>query len=498
MLDWKLLDSLLLGRKPPLPNVFRDAQEELLPEGLTMGTLYIGRQGTGKTSSLARHIVEYLISYHDRGIFVLDWSGSISKSVLTQILHRPKDLRERLLKRVVYDEFGNPDWVVPLPEFSEAYGSSYEEQVQRVSVNLSKLQPFLVQGAPVLGGLTLKEMAPQIFRMLTAIVNERGETWQVTEAKKLLIDLNQLSIAIKNFGYKVPEAKWYLKNEYLELRKNERMLRRYALIALLGAIEPKETRAKVGFYRPGWTPQEVLQKGLMVLVDGSRLINKRNTQDYLFTQVYSLIMAEINKRQPGNPKYKPVALVMDEVYSLLSIPGMAEEIGMLAPLYRSRKLELYIVLQALSQLAPTLEKQIWSIGNIVCFGVSNFDEAYDIAQQLFSYDPQRVKMQAKTENQQPLIEPDRGQYLAIANIIQRLKHRECVIRRYISEEVQDKFVRYVARTKENPDTPLDETVDDVKERLIRERAVPIKEALEIINQRKLTIASGTKKKPPQI
>jgi hypothetical protein len=82
-------------------------------------------------------------------------------------------------------------------------------------------------------------------------------------------------------------------------------------------------------------------------VNGSKLINQRNTQHYLFTQAYSLIMAEINKRRPGNPEDEPVALVMDEVYSLLSIPGMAEEIGMISPLYRSRKLELYVVIQAL-------------------------------------------------------------------------------------------------------------------------------------------------------
>ncbi len=102
-------------------------------------------------------------------------------------------------------------------------------------------------------------------------------------------------------------------------------------------------------------------------------------------------MSEINKRTPGDSNDKPVALVMDEVYSLLSIPGMAEEIGMLSPLYRSRKLELYVVLQALSQLAPELYRQIWSIGNIVCFGISNFDEAYELAQQLFRYEARTIK-----------------------------------------------------------------------------------------------------------
>jgi hypothetical protein len=141
-------------------------------------------------------------------------------------------------------------------------------------------------------------------------------------------------------------------------------------------------------------------------------------------------MNEINKHTPGDPKDKPVALVIDEVYSLLSIPGMAEEVGMLSPLYRSRKLELYIVLQALSQLAPTLRQQIWSIGNIVSFAVSNFEEAYELAQQIFAYRPDTVKLDPKTDTQQPMLEADRGQYLQIANL-QRMQHRECIMRRLL-------------------------------------------------------------------
>jgi hypothetical protein len=274
-------------------------------------------------------------------------------------------------------------------------------------------------------------------------------------------------------GGNVPEAKWFLENNFLKISRSERELRSFALLALLGTVEPREIRARVGFYRPGWTPREAILNGLMVLVNGARLINQKNAQHYLFTQAYSLIMSEINKRMPGDPADKPVALVMDEVYSLLSIPGMAEEIGMLSPLYRSRKLELYVVLQALSQLAPNLRQQIWSIGNIVSFAVANFTEAYEIAQQLFNYIPSAVKNPAQTEKQQPIFESDRGQYLEAANWIQRLKHRECIMR------------RYVPKTREHPSTDPEETVDELKRRLLRERGVAVRDALEIINQRNI-------------
>src|SRR3990167_5298405 len=362
MLNWKLIFDLLKPLDlPPFPNSVYSDVEELPHPGLTMGTLYIGRPGTGKTSSVGRHIVEYSIQYPKRAIFALDWSGSISDTILKLILQQPKEIREKLLKRLIYDELGNPEWVVPLPEFSDQYGSGMEEQVQRVSVNLSKLAPELVSVTPILGGMAIKELAPQDCRLATAITNEYGETFQITEVKKLLSDENMMKNALAHYGDRVPQAKYYLTHRHLNIKpERERELRSYSLIALLGVIETREARARVGYYRPGWTPKEAIDNGLMVILDGARMINQRPTQHYLFTQAYSLILAEINKRRPANPEDQPVSLVMDEVYSLLSIPGMAEEVGMLSPLYRSRKLELYIVLQALSQLAPTLKQQIWS------------------------------------------------------------------------------------------------------------------------------------------
>lgn len=493
MASWTLIKKILYGEPPILPNVVTSRHEELPPAGLTMGTLFIGRQGTGKTSSLARHIVNYFMDYPKRAIFVLDWSGSITESIFKLILQQPREACNRLIKRLVYDDIGNPDYIIPMPEFSREYGE-YEEQVQRVSNNLTKLAPELVKDAPFLAGLGLREIAPQICRILTSIVNEYDETWQLTEAKKLIIEERQLRIAIDTFGYKVPEAEWFLRNVFLNIKPAERELRSYAVIALLGAIESKETKARVGYYKPGWTAKEAIDKGLMVLVDGSRLINQKNTQHYLFTQVYSLIMAELNKRRPGNPNDEPVSLVMDEVYSLLSIPGMAEEIGMLAPLYRSRKLELYIVLQALSQLAENLKKQIWSIGNIVSFAISNFDEAYEITQQLFKYEPREIKLPARSQGQ-PIIEPDRGQYLKIANKIQRFKHRECIIRRYLSEQQLDSNILYIPKTRDNPQSPLNGSVSELKEFLLKQRGVSVRDSLEIINKRELTIAT---KKPPKV
>jgi hypothetical protein len=495
MIDLRTIFAILRPDTPEFPNLRPAASDKLYFDGLTMGTLIVGKQGSGKTTWLANQLMRYFKAHPKNAVFVLDWSGSITNTLFSLLSVQGREVRQRLDRRIIYDELGNSELIVPLPEFSTHYGITFEEQVQRVTNNFVRLSPNLVEHATILGERGLKGIAPHFFRLMTSIENKHGENWQITEVKKLIVDLRQLRLAVKRFGYKIPESKWYLENEYLSesVKARERELRTYALRSILDVIEPRETRARVGYYRPGWTPREAIKEGFIVIVNGEKLINQEATQHYLFTQVYSLIMAEINKRQPANSADMPVALVLDEVYSLLQIPGMAKEIGMISPIYRSRKLQLFIVIQALWQLEKTLREQIWSLGNVVSFGVQNFDESYTIAQQLFEYDPKTVKM--KTDTGQTISEPDRGQYLTVANWIQGLKHRECIMRNYVSEQVQEKYIAHVWKTADIPEEEVNYTIDDMKYAFLKRRAVPVRDALEIINQRRLTIGS---KEPPQI
>ncbi len=494
MIDWKLILKIIWPDQPKYPNTRLVPYEELSAEGLTMGTLYIGKQGSGKTTSLSRHIVEYFKKYPDRAIFILDSKGSNSDEILALIAKEPN--WEALSKRIVYDDVGNPDWVVPLPEFSHLYGTTFDEQAHRVAANLQNLAPELVKGAPYIAGLGLQEIAPQLFRIESSISGEFNETWQVTETRALLSSMPILRKMVAKYGHKVPKAKEYFEKEFFPLSQNEKELRTYAIRALLGVTEAPEIRSRLGYYQPRWTPREAIKNGLMVIVDGSRLSNRKAVQHYLFTQAFSLIMAEINKRSPADPNDKPVSLILDEVYSLFKIPSMAPEIAQLAPQYRSRKLQLYIVLQELEQMSEELQPHIWSLGNIVCFAISNFDEAYRIAQQLFKYDPKTIKMDSKSDTGQPIVEPDRGQYLQIANDLQRLAHRECIIRRYQSERVMEKNILWVKKTKDVPNTPAKISVDDLKNKLLRERGIRVQAALDAINKR--TAPKNEKASPPQI
>ena len=481
-MDWNLIRYILFGKQPPAR--VREGRDDLYDEGKTMGTPVISRQGSGKTTLLCRMLMDDFQRHPNKAFFILDSGGSDREAILKLVAQLPDDVREKALKRIVLDEMGHPDVVVPLPEFSDKYGP-LAEQPQRVAQNFVKLSPHLVQNAPFLAGLGLQQVAPHIFNLCCHTTNQHGENWQITEAKRFLTDKGLVRLDINKFGGNMPDTKFFLEKIYLGWKNEERELRCYAIVALLNMIEAREVRARLGYYRPGWTPKEAIEKGLMVIVDGSRLINQKNAQHYLFTQVYSLIMQEINRRIPGDPNDQPVALVMDEVYSLLGIPGMAEEVGMLSPLYRSRKLEPYIVLQTLSQLAPPLNKQIWSFGNKIIGAIENKDEAEEIARQLFKYDPRYMKQPARNPNQNSITEPEAGQDRIIADWIQNLKFREFLMRRFISEREVEPMVVHVTRTRSLPTHPPYCNVWELEDRLLKERGIPVRDALEVINQRKI-------------
>ena len=339
-----------------------------------------------------------------------------------------------------------------------------------------------------MGAMPILDTGPNIFRVLSAIKNEFGESWQITEAKRLIMETPTRRQAVAKFGGSIPDAKWYFEKFFDELSDSEQYKRTSALLSVLGAVEPATTRAKLGYYKPAWTANGAVEKGQIILVDGSGLANHESSRDYLFMQAYSLIKAEIDKRIPDDPRDKPVSLVMDEVVSILRIPSMADEIASIPSQNRSRKLQLYIALQELNQVSKELRPHLWSLGNIVCFAMTNFDEAVEIAQQLFPYVPTDIKLPSKSEYAQPVTEISTGQYIKLANQIQRLNHRHCLIRYYKNERDMDQYIHDVLKTSDVPGGEVD--VWSLRERLLKEHGVPVRTALKEINERKLSIEIG--------
>jgi hypothetical protein len=182
-----------------------------------------------------------------------------------------------------------------------------------------------------------------------------------------------------------------------------------------------------------------------------------------------------------------VLLIIDEVYKLFEIKGMAKALGQISTYFRSRKLMPVIIIQAFWQLEETLMKQYWNLGNLITFQMDNLDDAVILAQQLFRYVDQAKKFKAKSDHVNPTAEPDKGQTLIRANWIQNLGERRMLMRRYVDERNKEGFIAYVQKTTnvERADLNVLQLVE-LKEQLLSDsRAVHVKEALNTINARRI-------------
>jgi hypothetical protein len=494
------LRNLLLGkpRHPSIPNLRESRDDSLFFEGLIRGTLVSGNPGTGKTTWVAMLLVAYTLTYPERPLFLFDYSGSCINEFIQIVYSLPREKREAILGRIVLDIPGHETWVVPKPLFSPAYGLTDEDLVKKAKNILEELNPELMARNPMMSR-AIKITAPNLFKLLSAIQDEAGNPWQITEAMKLLLDCSpggELAKACKRFGGRVPDAKWYLEKELLrqDITPTGSEARTTALIGELGIIEPRPLRARYGYGWPMVTEKEIIDKGLIYMLSGEMLTNQPDAQAWVFWDAFSSLRAVINQRTPHDPQDEPVLLAVDEIPKVLEIKGMAKAFGDLTTYYRSRKLMLMMIIQAHWQLDDLLQEQVWNLGNQVLFALDNFNDAYKSAQQLSKYDARGEKLPALSLHSLPVFEPDRGQYLTMANWLQHLQWRQVVMRRYLNERDKEPFINFVNRTSEKPQDVLSlPQLFEVKEALFKRRAIPVKDALNVINKKKM--AAPTRKRP---
>ena len=213
------LRKLLLGKPthPYIPNLRESRDDSLFFESLTRGALVSGNPGTGKTTWVAMTLVDYALTYPDRPLFLFDYSGSCINEFIQIVYSLPQEQHKSILKRIVVDIPGHETWAIAKPLFSPDYGLTNEDLVQKAKNILEELNPDLMERNPMMSR-AIKITAPNLFKLLTAINDGQGNPWQITEAKRLLIDCypnGELSNACKWFGGNVPDAKWYLEKELL-------------------------------------------------------------------------------------------------------------------------------------------------------------------------------------------------------------------------------------------------------------------------------------------
>jgi hypothetical protein len=312
-----------------------------------------------------------------------------------------------------------------------------------------------------------------------------------------LLNKETRGLAIKQFGGRVGKAHEYFTKHFTGKEKLDKELA-HSLVDVLEVIKSQRIRARVGYTSPGWTPSEAIQKGLVILCDGSGLNNHHKQKDYAYLQLFHLVLDELNKRNPSAPGNKPVNWVMDEVYTFTETPSVARVLAHLPSEYRSRKLQLFLVLQSLKQLAGEeygkkgLEDVFFSFGNMVVFSLLDIEDCFNIVRNFFPFEPGLVKVQARREGQHDIME-NRDEQLAVrAYQLQHLSQRECYVRRFLDEARMDRII-HIGRTRELKLTATYQDVENLKDILMRERGVSIVRAKEVINGRKLSVKKVARK-----
>jgi len=495
----RLIAKLFFKARLGFPEFVVQPGRLLYEPGLVMSSVFVGRQGVGKTFALATELLEQIKAHPEQPFFIFDWSGGLINTLFQLVLSDPK--REEIAGRLIYDAMGGREidgqpFVMPMPEFSEQYDAEMpwlervEDQVDRVQRVFEEINPNLVERNPTLGGRPIKSLLPNLLLLTNAITDENDNSWQITEATKLL-NKEVRDLARKQVGGRVGKANEYFTYHYTGEEKIDKELG-HALADVLDVLKSRRIRARVGYSRPGWTPAEAIRKGLVVSCDGSGLTNNHKQKDYAYLQLFHLVMDEINKRVPSAPGYHPINWVMDEVYTFTETPSVSRMLAHLPSEYRSRKLQLFLVIQSLKQLAGEengmkgLEDVFFSFGNMVVFSLLDIDDCFVVVKNLIPFDPQLVKVPSRHEGQHDIME-NRDEQLAVrAYQLQSLAQRECYVRRFVDEARMDRVMHF-GRTREVRLTATHQDVERLKDKLMLERGVSLAEAEKLIGGRKISI-----------
>jgi hypothetical protein len=496
-LFFRFIVRLLFGTHWRFPQFVVAPARLLYEAALGLSNVFIGRQGSAKTFTVAQELLEQMKAHPEQPFFIFDWSGGLIITLFLLILSDPK--RDELLARLIYDDMGGrtingEPYIMPLPEFSEKYDPEkrwlerIEDQIDRVQRVFTSLNEELIERNPTMGGRPINELLPNILALLNAITDEKGESFQLTEATQLL-NKDVRENARKRFGYKVGKANEYFREQFTGDSKLEKD-QAHALADVLDVIKTQRIRARVGYPDPGWTPHEVVTKGQIYCGDGSSLGNNQKQKDFAYVSLFHLILDEINKRVPSAPGYPPVNWVMDEIYTFIEKEIIARMLTHFVTEYRNRKLQLFFVVQTLKQLPGEangkkgLEDLFFSFGNIVVFQLLDIDDCLTVAKNFFPFDPQLVKVPAQRDGQHDIMKNRDEQLAEKAYQLQHLAKRECYVRRFIDEARMDKII-HIGKTRDVRITATREDVERLKDRLMLERGVPLAKAEKTIAQRKV-------------
>jgi len=178
-------------------------------------------------------------------------------------------------------------------------------------------------------------------------------------------------------------------DERLRTRRTESFFTKTAYFIL----DPAQ-KAMFGANQPGIDWQQVIERGLTVLLD---FRHEHNLENRRFKLVWALNYFLDFIKHRGAGRHLPISLIVDELTSLLSPHVMASDLfaadldELINVLGRNYRVWLTLAHQELFQVSEKTQKTLMAMGTQILGNTSDMDAAIMLARRFFAYNPYWVR-----------------------------------------------------------------------------------------------------------
>lgn len=355
----------------------------------SMGIYVLGGKGSGKSRLLGR-----VMAVQDclRGVSQVVWdaAGSLIDNFLDKINRLPPAKQQAVWPRVRYVEMsGHFGRIVPWPLYTRDPRDTLYTCAQRYLEVVRRLDPHLLT-ASVEGYNALAEVGTAVGMVLTALGG------QITEADHLLSHPEAWEGSLVDVQARHPELEKAV-NFLLALaedKNRERRLKSFLNKIAPFGLDPTMT-AMFGASTPGIDWETVVQGKETVLLDFRHELDSERRRLKMLWVLHSFL-GYVKRRGVG--RHTPIGLIIDELTTLYNFDtqhgnqifsaDLDELINVVARNYR---VWLTVCNQELFQLDKKTYKTLMGMGTKIIGVTQDMEAALTLAQELFPYDPRRIK-----------------------------------------------------------------------------------------------------------
>jgi hypothetical protein len=362
----------------------------------------IGTTGKGK-SKLLEHMI-YQDAVFGRGIALIDPHGNLADDVLSYLGNSGFFKIPENQKRLVYINPSRLDYSPGINLLELQKGEDPAEHANDI-IEVFK-RSWELENAPVFEDVMFNSMMVLMENNLSII-----------ELPGLITDKNYRDNLLAKT--EDPSVHQFFKNRFDKWPKNEQAIRVESTLNKISRITGSvRIRNIFGQLKSTINFREIMDEGKILIVDLSYL---SELSAKLFGGFITIL---IQQAAMARRTQKDFFEYLDEFQLFVSTEGGSKTFS--RTLAEARKRHLYLVLahQQLSQLDERMRGSLGNVGTLVCFGLDRSDAELQ-AKRIFLPHGEKIKQEAKTDNQYPVYYP---LYEDIEKYVQELDKRKLGLR----------------------------------------------------------------------